>query len=38
VFEFESAEVRMEEKVKRDMGSFNTGDFFAAAVRKALEE
>ena len=38
VFEFESAEVRMEEKVKKDMGSFNTGDFFAAAVRKALEE
>ena len=38
VFEFESAEVRTEEQVKRDMGSFNTGDFFAAAVRKALEE
>lgn len=38
VFEFESAEVRTEEKVKKDMGSFNTGDFFAAAVRKALEE
>ena len=38
VFEFESAEVRLEEQVKRDMGSFNTGDFFAAAVRKALEE
>lgn len=38
VFEFESSEVRMEEKVKKDMGSFNTGDFFAAAVRKALEE
>jgi hypothetical protein len=38
VFEFEAAEVKLEEQVKRDMGSFNTGDFFAAAVRKALEE
>ena len=38
VFEFEAADVKLEEQVKRDMGSFNTGDFFAAAVRKALEE
>jgi hypothetical protein len=38
VFEFESAEVRKEEKVKRDRTTFNLDDFFSMAVRKSLEE
>lgn len=38
VFEFESAEVRAEEKVKRNRETFNLDEFFAMAVRKSLEE